>query len=368
MQPSEIKESNGAELVATPSHYDMPNISEAQVYNHVRQLLNDHEKMLVDSERNRAFYQALAQRVTPDSVVLDIGAGFGVWAITAARLGAKKVVAVESNELLIGVIKKIARECGVADRVQPVFGYSTQLALEREFDIVVSETIGFDGFDEAIVQVMSDARARFLKPDGVLIPETLSLHCAPAHFKPSTNQMPTGMPLDFPYFEALNLHAPVRQLKKSDVQLLGKSKRLIEADLYQAAEPFDLKCMRRTWQFPRDGARTKNALAPMNAINCFVVWVESRLSAGVGLSTRKATSWTPVIYRFENQQQNIDKVEFSLGFTDASADWSVGVTGEHGLVSRLYSAKTAAKQILLDLAQSGEPISLAGKALARFIL
>ena len=145
MQPSEIQDA-----IEASTTYLAPNISEAQVYNHVRQLLNDHEKMLADGARNKAFYQALAERVNSESVVLDIGAGFGIWAITAARLGAKKVVAVESNELLIGVIKKIARECGVGDRVQPVFGYSTQIALAREFDIVVSETIGFDGFDEAI--------------------------------------------------------------------------------------------------------------------------------------------------------------------------------------------------------------------------
>jgi len=337
-----------------------PNISEAQVYSHVRQLLNDHEKMLADRARNEAFYQALAQQVTSDSVVLDIGAGFGVWAITAARLGAKQVVAIESNELLIGVIKKIARECGVADRVQPVFGYSTELSLAREFDIVISETIGFDGFDEAIVKIMSDARSRFLKPGGVLIPETVSLHCAPAHFKPRSDDLPAGMPLDFLYFTALNQHAPVRLAKKSDVRILAKPKRLINADLYQAIEPFDLTNMRAKWAFPDDEVHA-------SAINCFVVWVESRLSAGVHLSTRKTTSWTPLVYRFDAQQQNIRQVEFSLGFTPATVHWDVALSGADGLVTRNYAPKTAAKQILLDLAQSGDPVSLAGQGLASFI-
>ena len=363
MQPTEIQDA-----IEASTTYPAPNISEAQVYNHVRQLLNDHEKMLADGARNKAFYQALAERVSSDSVVLDIGAGFGIWAITAARLGAKKVVAVESNELLVGVIKKIARECGVGDRVQPIFGYSTQLTLAREFDIVVSETIGFDGFDEAIIAVMSDARSRFLKPGGVLIPETLSLYCAPAHFKPSTYELPAGMPLDLPYFAALNQHAPVRLAKKSDVQLLGTRKRLITADLYQATEPFDLTAMRATWKFPGDAVPGKNALATVEAINCFVVWVESRLSAGVRLSTRKTTSWTPLIYRFENQQQHIRQVDFSLGFTPATVNWGVGISGAQGMLTQHYAPKTAAKQILLDLAQSGEPISTEGQGLASFIL
>lgn len=363
MQPTESQN-----LSETAVDFPVPKISEAQVYNHVRVLLNDHEKMLADGARNRAFYQALAERVTSDSVVLDIGAGFGVWAITAARLGAKKVVAVESNELLVGVIKKIARECGVADRVQAVFGYSTQLALAREFDIVVSETIGFDGFDEAIVQVMSDARTRFLKPGGVLIPENISLYCAPAHFKPSTLKLPAGMPLDLPYFAALNLHAPVRLVKKSDAQFLGARKRLVTADLYQASEPFDLTGMRAAWDFPGEAARAINKLTSIEAVNCFVVWVESRLSLGVRLSTRKTTSWTPVLYRFDNQEQHIRKVEFSLGFTAQTVDWGVGMTGAQGLVSRHYSPKTASKQILMDLAQTGTAISVEGQGLASFIL
>lgn len=332
-----------------------PNISEAQVYTHVHQLLNDHEKMLADSARNAAFYQALAQQVRNDSVVLDIGAGFGVWAITAARLGAKKVVAIESNELLIGVIKKIARECGVGDQVQPVFGFSTEMNLAREFDIVVSETIGFDGFDEAIVHIMSDARSRFLKPGGVLIPETLSLHCAPAHFKPSSTNLPDGMPLDFPYFAALNLHAPVRLAKNSDIELLAEPKCLVNADLYQAQHPFDLSDMRAAWEFPDA------------AINCFIVWVESRLCNGVNLSTRNTTSWTPVVYRFENKQQNISKIEFSLSFTAETVHWDVAITGAAGLVTRQYTPKNAAKQIMLDLAQSGESISPEGQGLASYI-
>jgi len=37
------------------------------------------------------------------------------------------------------------------------------------------------------------------------------------------------------------------------------------------------------------------------------------------------------------------------------------------LVTRNYAPKTAAKQILLDLAQSGDPVSLAGQGLASFI-
>ncbi len=80
--------------------------------------------------------------MTADSNVLDIGAGVGVWAVTAAKLGAKRVVAIEMDELLVGLTRKLAAEHGVTDRVEVIWGNSLGVTLDQEFDIVVSETIG----------------------------------------------------------------------------------------------------------------------------------------------------------------------------------------------------------------------------------
>ncbi len=45
------------------------------------------QTLLGDARRNRAFHRALAARVRPGQTVLDLGAGTGVWAVAAARLG-----------------------------------------------------------------------------------------------------------------------------------------------------------------------------------------------------------------------------------------------------------------------------------------
>ncbi len=331
------------------------NLTEAQIYRHVHQLLNDHERMLADSVRNQAFLQALQAHVHADSVVLDIGAGFGVWAITAAKLGAKKVVAVDSNELLLGAIKKLAEQCGVADRVDAICGYSTDLDLPREFDIVVSETIGFDGFDESIVAVMSDARQRFLKPSGVLIPASLSLWCAAVHCPEKPLLQAT--PLAFDHFTALNRHAPVRLREGETMNLLSPPRPLISTDLYQAQEPIDLTQLHASWQFDQ-----------AQKINAVLVWVQSDLSHAVQLSTRDTSSWTPLLYRFDSGQKDLQSLAFQLAFVPDAVHWSVTCTGQDWQETKQYSPKFATQQLLQDLRRGDLQVSALGAQLIDALL
>ncbi len=103
--------------------------SESQLYSHAHRLLKTHDTLVRDEVRNRAFYAALERSVTRDSCVLDIGAGVGIWAVAAAKLGAKRVVAIEMDELLVGMTRKLAAEHGVADRVEVIWGNSFGIGL-----------------------------------------------------------------------------------------------------------------------------------------------------------------------------------------------------------------------------------------------
>src|SRR5262249_50762067 len=157
---------------------------------HTHHIFKAHRELLEDGVRNRAFYAALKKRVTSDSVVLDIGSGTGIWAITAALMGARKVVAVERDSLLISLIKNLARENKVRDKLEIIEGDSRKIRLPREFDLFVSETIGNSAFDEEIVPILIDARTRFLKRGAAIIPITVSLLAAPAFLKGGSKKIP----------------------------------------------------------------------------------------------------------------------------------------------------------------------------------
>jgi protein-L-isoaspartate O-methyltransferase len=57
--------------------------------------------------------------VTPESVVLEIGAGSGLLSIIAASLGAKCVIAIEANLHLANVAREIIRANGCAAANEP---------------------------------------------------------------------------------------------------------------------------------------------------------------------------------------------------------------------------------------------------------
>jgi 2-polyprenyl-3-methyl-5-hydroxy-6-metoxy-1,4-benzoquinol methylase len=321
--------------------------SEAQLYEHLRNLWRDHEKMLRDRPRNRAFLQALQQRVKPGSIVLDIGAGQGIWAITAAKLGAKYVLAVDTDELLLGLIKRLARENGVGDIVFPRCGYSTSLQLEREFDVVVSEIIGVHGFDENIVQVLHDARERFLKPGGALITEQLSLHVALGRIAEPLSQ-PEASSLNFAHFAELGQSVPMPWTKRGQVELLSPPRRLINRELLSDSSPLHLDSLRARWRLS----------APVHA-NCFVVWFRSRLAPDCTLSSRQTSSWRPVIYRIASDSP-AREFDLELAYLASGAQWQVRRDG--GCVEH-YSLRGACTSLITELVHCGEPVSAVGMGL-----
>jgi len=91
---------------------------------HLPGILTYHQTMLADPVRNKLLYKAIRQHVKSTTSFLDIGAGTGVWAILAAKLGAKRVVAVEIEEALIPMIFKHAQENGVANKIEIIHGRS----------------------------------------------------------------------------------------------------------------------------------------------------------------------------------------------------------------------------------------------------
>ncbi len=140
--------------------------------------INYHLSMLVDETRTGAYRQAISQVVKPGDVVVDVGCGSGILSFFACRAGARHVYAMES-EAVIEIAKLVAAKNGFQDRITFYNDLSFNVELPEQADVIVTETMGTFGFEEGIIGSLTDARDRFLKKGGTLIPRSVDLFLAP---------------------------------------------------------------------------------------------------------------------------------------------------------------------------------------------
>ena len=129
----------------------------------------DYARMIADEVRMRAYVSALERVVTSDSVVVDLGAGTGIFSLHACRLGAKLVYAIEPNPA-ISLLPEIARRNGYADRIVTLAKPSHAVELSERVDVIVSDLRGATPLFGHHLSVLHDARSRFLRDGGVVLP------------------------------------------------------------------------------------------------------------------------------------------------------------------------------------------------------
>lgn len=137
--------------------------------------VNDfHYAMMNDTDRNEFYYDMLKQHVTPDTGVLEIGAGSGLLSIMAGKLGAKWVVAVEGSKELSRLAEANIKENNLEDRVKVMNLLSTELLpeyLPGKPDILVCEIFGTFLLGESALDYIRDARERLLPKNAVILPQ-----------------------------------------------------------------------------------------------------------------------------------------------------------------------------------------------------
>jgi protein arginine N-methyltransferase 1 len=142
-----------------------------------------HRIMLSDSPRVRAYRSALEhhRRRISGGVVLDVGCGTGLLACLAARLGARKVFAVEPSGIAV-YAQRVAERNGL-DGVVQIINKRIEDVLHSEaepVDVIVSEWMGFHLLHEGMLpSVLRGARDRFLKRGGLMLPQRARVWCAP---------------------------------------------------------------------------------------------------------------------------------------------------------------------------------------------
>lgn len=139
--------------------------------------LHFYGQMLADRVRMDAYAAALRQTVKPDSIVLDLGCGPGLFALLACKLGARRVYAVEPDNA-INIAREAAVTNGCADRIEFFQSLSTEIKLPEPATIIISDLRGVLPWFQQHIPAIVDARDRLLAPGAVMIPRRDTLWAA----------------------------------------------------------------------------------------------------------------------------------------------------------------------------------------------
>lgn len=137
-----------------------------------------HASLLMDRARTGTFERAIASLVKPGDVVLDLGSGTGILSFFACRAGARRVYAVESGEVA-ELSKLLTAANGLQDRVVFLNDSSYDVDLPEKVDVVVTDTFDTFGLQDGLLGSIIDARRRFLREDGTIIPRSMDLFVVP---------------------------------------------------------------------------------------------------------------------------------------------------------------------------------------------
>jgi protein arginine N-methyltransferase 1 len=84
-----------------------------------------HKTMLEDTQRMKAFEDAIKEVVIPGSVVVDLGTGTGILAKWALEAGAARVYGIEVNSSILDIA--LSNLSGFGDRFIPMLGNSLHI-------------------------------------------------------------------------------------------------------------------------------------------------------------------------------------------------------------------------------------------------
>lgn len=291
-------------------------------------ILKYHLQMLGDSLRNRKLYEAIKKHVTPETSFLDIGAGTGVWAILAARLGAKRVVAVEIEECLIPILFRHAQANGVADKIEIIHANANDVKLRGKFDVIVSEVFGQDAFGEETLKSFINVRDRFLAPNGVLIPEKMEMYAAPINLTNPILCSPADLPVNFDFINSLRLNysQEIHFSEREKVKFLGEAKKLFEADFRTVTEAHSLNSYAASWQ-----------LDNLREVNAFAVFSHSVFTDEIKMDSYHSQSWSVAKYEFKPFEKEAGEIKFTIMMDASKGNWSVSLPSDPEIKAQNFS-------------------------------
>lgn len=267
------------------------------------------ENMLLDKIRCEAYREAIRRTVKPDDVVVDLGAGTGLLSFFALQAGARHVYAIEMSGIADVAAELIERN-GFRGRITLIRKNSKKARLPERCDVLVTETLSAFCFDaENTIAFVADARDRFLKPGGRIIPESADTFLlpfssdvfGPGCFTPAAPGLP-------PRFYDLDYRPFTRKLL-NEFRLVRASGRPFLA-LSQPASCYHI-------DFHKDTQNPGKTFIPFRItadgrLDGFLGWFEARLSEGVTLSN---SPYLPLTHWWQLYLPVAEQPEYRTGQT-----------------------------------------------------
>lgn len=241
--------------------------------------LHFYGRMIADAPRMDAYAAALHQTVKPDSIVMDLGCGPGVFALLACKLGARRVYAVEPSNV-IGLAREAAVANGFGDRIQFFEKLSTEITLDEPATIIISDLRGVLPWFQQHISAMIDARKRLLSRSGTLIPRRDTVWAAVVEAADRYEELLA--PWDKNRFD-LDLSAGARRITNTWRKTRVRPEQLLTDPVcwttidYQEVDSPDVQA-EVSWRAARKG--TAHGVA---------VWFDSDLADGIGFSNHPSS-------------------------------------------------------------------------------
>lgn len=222
-------------LAADPSHHQAQVLQERLYQRFVPRW---HFPMLADSARNRAYAEAIAAKVQPGDVVLDIGCGAGLTAMLAARAGAKHVYTCEQQPLIAAAAERVIAANGLSDRITVLAKWSHEIVIGEDMperaDVVISEIVDTVLLGEGALATLTHAMAKLAKPEARAVPErgvlTAQLVESPTLMEQWRPQQAEGFDLSAFHHLANVAQMTPNDLTANDIRPLGPQEKLFSFD------------------------------------------------------------------------------------------------------------------------------------------
>lgn len=231
-----------------------------------------HRAMIADVVRSDAYARAIGATVTPRDTVIDLGTGTGIFAILAARAGARRVFAIESGDI-IAAARELARVNGCEHAIEFLHADSRHVQLPERTNVLVADIRGVVPFFATSLTAWIDVRDRLLVPNARVIPQRDVIRAALVE-SPSVY-----MPHDaYEQVAGIDLR-PLRRLavnhmRKADVQ---------PGELL--SEPHDVAVIDYATLATPDLASSFELCATRSGIaHGFVLWFDATLADGIAFS------------------------------------------------------------------------------------